>query len=362
MNHKRAVNIYTYGDATLGIGTYGKVCSAAYGNRINLPCAAKLLHGSFSQFFEEFVQKCQSLSTIKEPNIVQYLCAFLDNSGKLILLMEKMEMNLTTFLKQSTIPLPYHTELGICHDVAKALAYLHSKNIIHRDLSSNNVLLIIEETCIVAKVTDFMMSELMVMSGKTPLSMYKYRNKLQYMPPEATIASLHNYKETFDCFSFGVLTIQIITRMDPNPDKGSEYVSNSEYSNGRVLVQCPEIERRKKDISIIDHAHPLLPMAKSCIQDLEEERPSSTKLCEQFESLKKEQKYIESVAQDNDHTSSEEKLKQKLNKRQKEINTYRRELQAVLEMKKDIQVLYQTKPQDTCTIKPEKKQESPPGK
>ena len=70
--------------------------------------------------------------------------------------MELMDESLTKFLErpESTGPLPYHSQLNICHDVALALAYLHSNGIIHRDLSSNNVLLIGEGSR--AKVTDFL--------------------------------------------------------------------------------------------------------------------------------------------------------------------------------------------------------------
>lgn len=51
---------------------------------------------------------------------------------------------------QTTIS--YHTQVNICHDIALALSFLHSKEIVHRDLSSNNILLIADRR---AKVTDF---------------------------------------------------------------------------------------------------------------------------------------------------------------------------------------------------------------
>ena len=60
-------------------------------------------------------------------------------------------------LKRSQQSLAYYVQVDICHDIALAIAYLHSNDIIHRDLSSNNVLMIAGRR---AKVTDFGMSKL----------------------------------------------------------------------------------------------------------------------------------------------------------------------------------------------------------
>ena len=116
-----------------------------------------------SGLLRRFEQECQFLSRIKHPNIVQYLGTSRDpRSRRLALLMELMDESLTRFLERSTGPLPYHIQLNICYDVALALSYLHSNAIIHRDLSSNNVLLIGDGSR--AKVTDFGMSKLMDMN------------------------------------------------------------------------------------------------------------------------------------------------------------------------------------------------------
>ena len=127
-----AAKIFT--EETLGVGSYGKVCKAKCGQ---LPCAAKLLHdtmfstndpGTF-KIIEGFEQECRFLRMIKHPNIVQFLGTVRDpRSQRLVLLMELMDESLTKFLERSTGPLPYHTQLNICHDVALALAYLHSNN------------------------------------------------------------------------------------------------------------------------------------------------------------------------------------------------------------------------------------------
>ena len=201
-------SVEIYYDEVLGIGSYGKVCKAKCGQ---LSCAAKLLHDTFFKdkdpgtynLASKFLQECQFLSTIKHPNIVQYLNTTSDpQSQRPVLLMELMDGSLTDFLEKLTGSLSYHSQLNICHDVSRALSYLHSNEIIHRDLSSNNVLLIGEGSR--AKVTDFGMSKLMDMN---PLltTLTQVPGTPAYMPPEALTSPPH-YSDRLDCFSHGVLT------------------------------------------------------------------------------------------------------------------------------------------------------------
>jgi hypothetical protein len=58
-----------------------------------------------------------------------------------------------------------------------------------------------------------------------------------------------------DCFSHGVLTLQIVTRNFPNP---GDAVEDPRYPGGRALVQFLESDRCKKDIDLIELSHPLL--------------------------------------------------------------------------------------------------------
>ena len=307
-------SVQIFDKEVLGIGSYGKVCKAKCGQ---LPCAAKLLHDTLFQdndpgtrnLVTKFLQECQFFSTIKHPSIVQYLGTATDpQSRRTVLLMELMDESLTRFLESLTGPLPYHSQLNICHDVAMALAYLHSNGIIHRDLSSNNVLLNGEGSR--AKVTDFGMSKLMDMNPRmTPLT--QVPGTPAYMPPEALISPPH-YSSKLDCFSHGVLALQIITRNFPNPGDASRYVVDPRYPTGRALVQFPEAERRKKDIDLIEPSQPLRPIALHCLKDMETERPSADELCGRLASLKREPRYTHSVGQTRGHIQRlQEEIKRK---------------------------------------------------
>ena len=331
-------SVQIYDKEVLGIGAYGKVCKAKCGQ---LPCAVKLLHDTLFQdndpgtrnLITKFLQECQFLSTIKHPSIVQYLGTATDpQSRRTVLLMELMDESLTGFLEKSTDPLPYHSQLNICHDIALALAYLHSNAIIHRDLSSNNVLLIDEGSR--AKVTDFGMSKLMDMNPRmTPLT--QVPGTPAYMPPEALIAPPH-YSSKLDCFSHGVLALQIITRNFPNPGDASKYVDiqDSRFPSGRVLVQFLETERRKKDIDLIEPSHPLRSIALHCLKDRDTERPSADELCGRLASLKREPRYTHSVEQTRGHI---QRLQEEIERKDGELEREKAELQRANETNEQLQ-------------------------
>ena len=145
------------------------------------------------------------MSAIQHPNIVQYLGIFRDTDTRLpVLLMELMDDSLIHFLESSTQPiLQYHIQVNTCHDITLrlALSYLCSNNFIHRDLSSNNVLLC-GNVNVLAKVTDFGMARL----GDINPQATHFTNTMcpstdVYMPPEA-VQDKPVYTEKIDCFSF----------------------------------------------------------------------------------------------------------------------------------------------------------------
>ena len=296
-------------DQSLGIGSYGAVCKAKCDN---LLCAAKIIHPTlfdptalpYDHVLPQrehrlpivrFEQECEFMSAIRHPNIVQYLGSFRDTDTHLpVLLMELMDDSLTHFLDSSTKPIPYCIQVNICHDITLALSFLHSNNIVHRDLSSNNVLLIGN---IRAKVTDFGMARL----GDTYRQTSSITNTVcpgtdVYMPPEA-VQDKPVYTEKIDCFSFGVITVQILTQQFPKPGDRLQEVefSHPGLPPGKILVQVPEINRRRNHISQVSPDNPLLPVALDCMKDKDSERPSAHQLCKRVADLKGMPKYLDSA-------------------------------------------------------------------
>ena len=294
----------------LGVGSYGAVYKAKCDD---LVCAAKVIHptlfgGSVALQqippgrkhrlpIRRFEQECEFMSRIRHPNIVQCLGTSWDKDDMQlpILLMELMDMSLTHFLETSQQPIHYHIQINMCHDVSLALSFLHSNNIVHRDLSSNNVLL--RGDAVACKVTDFGMARLEDINPQSS----RFSNTMcpgtdVYMSPES-VRDKPVYTEKLDCFSFGVITLQILTRLFPMPSSRTkeEKSNHPGSSTGTVFVPVREVDRRQNHISIVAVDHPLRPVVVDCLRDKDSERPSAHELCERVGELKRTEKYMEST-------------------------------------------------------------------
>ena len=295
--------IKLYKEQVLGSGSYGTVYRAKCDD---LVCAAKILHPTLfipSQHFQispkhvhrqpikRFEAECEFLNTIRHPNIVQYLDLHQDPDNNLsVLLMELMDDNLTHYLENTSEAVPYHIQVNICHDIALALSFLHSNNIVHRDLSSNNILMIGN---IRAKVADFGMARLGDINHQTSRLTFTMCPGAQvYMPPEA-VKEKPVYTEKVDCFSFGVITVQILSRKFPAPDDRFKPIEDPQMGHN-IAVIVSEVDRRQNHIHEVDRTNSLLPIAISCLKDKDVDRPSAQQLCERLSDLKESQEYDKS--------------------------------------------------------------------
>ena len=126
----------------------------------------------------------------------------------------------------------------------------------------------------------------------TPLTMCP--GTLVYMPPEA-LGHPPVYSKKIDCFSFGVLQIQIMTRQFPDPGPAMQVIEDSRSPTGTTKMPVLDSKRRKSHINLIDPTHALLPTALSCLSYLEKDRTSAQDLCQQLLTFKETLRYTQSV-------------------------------------------------------------------
>ena len=282
----------------IGTGAYGVVWRALCND--TLWCAAKVIHEILRGQGQEtpqhphrtplqrFHKESELLASLTHPNIVLYLGTYTQPRTNLpMLLMELLDENLTSFLERQGQPLSYRTEVSISYDVSLGLAFLHSNNIIHRDLSSNNVLMLGNRQ---AKISDFGMARIFEEASHLQSITPNPGNAL-YMPPEVKTVSPRLGFE-IDIFSFGTLLVQILTRLFPAKDE------KALLGLAKLFTADKEIATRQTHISLIDKDHPLLHIALLCLKDDYKKRPDSVSLCQELAGAKSKPFALKSAAEE----------------------------------------------------------------
>ena len=282
--------------ATLGAGAYGSVEEVAVPGAV---CAAKKIHDIYlnparvsereiSEASAQFVRECKIMSTLRHPNIVQFLgLCFLPGSRLPALVMERLLTSLHDLLVPETdtpsppdAPKPFFPpslKCSILHNVASGLTYLHERSppIIHRDLSARNVLL---NSGMVAKIADLGVARI-VPRMRVAATMTKGPGAIIYMPPEAMESKpgeenkdkKSKYDASIDIFSFGVVAIFTLCQTFP-----CDLLAPT-YREGQQHKARTELERREGYMRMIyrqlREKHPLLQMIEGCL-DFPEDRPS----------------------------------------------------------------------------------------
>ena len=152
------------------------------------------------------------MSSLRHPNITQFLgICFLPETRLPLLVMERLETSLDDLLEHMP-NLPLSLKRSVLEDVASGLLYLHKMQppVIHRDLTSNNVLL---TSSLVAKITDMGNSRIVdLRPGQMARTLTEFPGTLVYMPPEA-LDNRHSYGPSLDIFSFGHLALYTLTQV-----------------------------------------------------------------------------------------------------------------------------------------------------
>ena len=249
-------------DRELGHGSYASVIELEY---MGLKCAGKKIHelllreGDTGYTVRRFEEECRLFSRIRHPNIVQFLGVYFQPRTLVpILVMEFLPTNLTSCIEQY-VTLPKEISYSILHDVALGLCYLHSQTppIIHRDLSSNNVLLTSNMT---AKISDLGVARILNLTPLQVKRLTQTPGTPAFMPPEVMVAS-PNYNTSVDTFSYGVMMVHIFSGRWPEPQIGP--VSTE---SGR-LIPVSEAERREVFLQTIGNEHPLMDLILKCINN-----------------------------------------------------------------------------------------------
>ena len=245
----------------LGGGAWGYVAKGKFrGQRV----AVKRVYPSILQptTVDRIRREISTMAQVRHPNLVLFIAAVLDDRTGPMIITELLDTSLRTAYEEKRLG---SNKLRIFQNVASALNYLHlhREPIIHRDVSTANVLLeAVTNDVWKAKLSDFGSANL-VRFATTP-----GEGAIIYTAPEAF--PQHPRSRTppppqtpkIDVYSYGVLMGEVITQELPDPDNLEEMVQ-------QVQRKWPQI-------------HPLV---TSSIEYSPDDRPTMAYMLEQLDRL-----------------------------------------------------------------------------
>ncbi|KAJ3539740.1 hypothetical protein NMY22_g4599 [Coprinellus aureogranulatus] len=217
--HSDAFDVIPYDDIKgdwkkLGSGSFGNVYK---GNYLGIDVAIKeVLPSTDYDVSKYFEREWRLMKECRHPNI----CLFIGLSrgppppstndprhSTIYIVSEFVDGgNVRSYIHNRKLPFPWRLRLSFATDIARALAYLHARQCIHRDLKGENLLVTSNGRI---KVTDFGFARIAA-RNEDELRRLTFCGTDSYMSPEILLGD--EFSLPTDIFSLGVIFCEILAR------------------------------------------------------------------------------------------------------------------------------------------------------
>ncbi|XP_041657026.1 LIM domain kinase 1-like isoform X2 [Cheilinus undulatus] len=217
----------------LGKGFFGQAVKVTHQETGEVMVMKELIRFD-EETHKTFLKEVKVMRCLDHPNVLKFIGLFYK---------DKRINFVSEYIKGGTLreaiikmdkEFPWRTRVSYAKDIAAGMAYLHSMNVIHRDLNSYNCLVRENQTVVVA---DFGLARLVMEErnqsrtsslerpGKGALTdlgrpdrrkRYTVVGNPYWMAPEMIQGK--SYDERVDIFSFGIMICEVIGRVSADPD------------------------------------------------------------------------------------------------------------------------------------------------
>src|SRR4051794_28773722 len=225
-------------DSQVGAGGMSTVYKA-FDMTLERPVAIKLLHRDIaadSDQLERFRREARAVAQLSHPHIVTVIDAGEDDGRPYIVFEFVAGETLKQRIKRLG-RLPIDEAVAYAIEIARALGAAHSRNIVHRDVKPQNVLIDEEGR---AKVTDFGIARTLDDEGLTADG--RVLGTTDYVAPEQALG--HDVNGQSDIYSLGVVLYEMLT--GDVPFHGENQVS---VAMKHVREDMPDVAVRRPEIS-----------------------------------------------------------------------------------------------------------------
>jgi serine/threonine-protein kinase len=225
-------------EAKLGSGGMSTVYLAK-DDTLDRPVAVKVMHREMSEQpdqIERFRQEARAVAKISHPNVVAVIDAGEDH-GYPYIVFEYVEGET---LKQRIArigALDIQEAIAYAIEIARGLSIAHDRNMVHRDIKPQNVLIDDEGR---AKLTDFGISRQLEQDGMTATG--RVLGTTDYVAPEQAMGRAVDPRS--DLYSLGVVLYEMLVGQVPFHADSQVGVAMK-----HVNEELPDVQRRRPEVS-----------------------------------------------------------------------------------------------------------------
>jgi serine/threonine protein kinase len=225
-------------EAKLGSGGMSTVYLAR-DETLDRQVAVKVMHREMSEQpdqLERFRREARAVAKLSNPNVVAVIDAGEDGGHPYIVFEYVEGENLKQRIKRLG-PLDPQEALAYAIEIANGLAVAHARNLIHRDVKPQNVLIDAEGR---AKVTDFGIARQLEQTGVTDTG--RVLGTTDYVAPEQAMGQGADQRS--DIYSLGVVLYEMLTGEVPFSADTQVGVAMK-----HVNEELPDVQRRRPELS-----------------------------------------------------------------------------------------------------------------
>jgi tRNA A-37 threonylcarbamoyl transferase component Bud32 len=225
-------------EAKLGSGGMSTVYLAR-DTTLDRPVAVKVMHREMSEQADQlqrFRQEARAVAKLSHPNVVAVIDAG-EDGGHPYIVFEYVEGETLKQRINRVGALDAQEALAYAIEIARGLTVAHARNMVHRDIKPQNVLIDSEGR---AKLTDFGISRQLEQDGMTATG--RVLGTTDYVAPEQAMG--HPVDQRSDVYSLGVVLYEMLTGQVPFSADSQVGVAMK-----HVNEELPDVQQRRPELS-----------------------------------------------------------------------------------------------------------------
>lgn len=254
----------------LGSGSFGNVFKGFWnpqGKNSEIPVTIKVLQNvADPKSCVKFMEEVSAIFSVDHPNIVKLLA--ICTMKKIMLIFEFLPLGCSLdYMKKYKHRIEPKTFLHWFTQVARGMAFLEERSLVHGNLNTRNILIVNLENI---KISDFGLSKLMAVESE----IYQTTTPVNWLPLESIRKGIFTIKS--DVWAFGVTLWELLT------------YGRKPFENVRAQDVAALIENGKRLAQPDNCSLKVFYILLSCWIVDREARPTFKELCDRFDLLSKD--------------------------------------------------------------------------